>query len=128
MNRFERMVQRDLGRLLEDGSDLGADAEYRAAESSAWMPVRLVFGDPTDGLQILADGASDNRTATATCRLSAVQEAIDRPPQAGDTVRVRDGAMAGEWAVTGVAFDQFDGANLALRCERMFSAGKAARA
>lgn len=127
MSRLDDMAALDLGRLLEDGSDLGSDAEYRAAESGAWMPFRIVFGDPTDGLQSVAEGMANNRTATGTARLSFLVDAIGRLPQSGDTVRVKEGAMAGEWSVTGVQLDQFDGANLALRCETMFTAGRAVR-
>jgi len=128
MSRFNDMVAGDLGRLIEDGSDLGADATFVAAESSTELAIRLVFGDPGDGLQAISEGTTDNRTAPATTRASVIQDAIGRPPQPGDLVRISSGAMAGEWAVSAVQLDQGDGANLSLRCDRMFSAGRVSKA
>lgn len=125
MSRFDDMVAADLGRLIEDGSDLGVDGLFLAAEATGTgFDIRLVFGDPTDGLQTMPEGVAVNTIAPATTRTSVIVEAIGRPPQDGDTVRIAAGAMAGEWAVVAVALDQGDGANLSLRYERMFAAGR----
>lgn len=125
MSRFDDMVAADLGHLIEDGSDLGVDGQFLAAEAPGTaVEIRLVFGDPSDGLQTMPEGVADNTTAPATTRTSVIVDAIGRPPQAGDTVRVTSGAMAGEWAVVAVALDQGDGANLSLRRESTFAAGR----
>jgi hypothetical protein len=122
---FDDMVAADLERLTDEGSDLGLAASFLAAEAPATeVPIRLVFGDPTDGLQAMPDGVSDNIIAPATTRTSAIVDAIGRPPQAGDSVRIATGAMAGEWSVVAVALDQGDGSNLSLRREGMFAAGR----
>jgi hypothetical protein len=120
------MAAADLRRLVEDGSDLGVDATFRAGEGKTFA-VRLVFGDPTDGLQLTPEGASDNQAAVATTRLSVIQDALGRPPQNGDGVVIDAGAMAGEWIVSGVQLDQGDGAVLGLRYDRPFSAGRVTR-
>lgn len=125
MSRFDDMVADDLGHLIEDGSDLGVYGQFLAAENPATaVEIRLVFGDPSDGLQTMPEGVADNTAAPATTRASVIVDAIGRPPQAGDTVRVTSGAMAGEWAVVAVSLDQGDGANLSLRQERSFAAGR----
>lgn len=128
MSRFDDMLASDLGHLIEDSSDLGVDALFIAAESPATgLAIRLVFGDPTDGLQAIPEGTADNRSAPATTRISAIEEAFGRPPQPGDLVRIDSGAMAGEWVVSAVQLDQGDGANLSLRFDRPFSAARVAR-
>ncbi len=125
MSRFDDMVAADLGLLIEDGSDLGVDGQFLAAETpGTTVDIRLVFGDPSDGLQAMPEGVADNTAAPATTRASVIVEAIGRPPQAGDTVRITTGAMAGDWSVVAVALDQGDGANMSLRQDRSFASGR----
>jgi len=128
VSRFDTMAARDLGLLIEDGSDLGVDATFQAAESSSVLTIRLVFGDPIDGISTIPEGSSDGQTMPATTRLSVIRDAIGRLPQIGDTVRIETGAMAGEWAVAGVLADQGDGCNLALRWDRPFAASRTTKA
>jgi hypothetical protein len=128
VSRLDALAARDLGHLVEDGSDLGTDATFQAAESTDVLAIRLVFGDPIDGISTIPEGSVDGQTMPATTRLSVIKDAIKRAPQIGDTVRIESGAMAGEWAVAGVLADQGDGCNLALRWDRPYSVGRTPKA
>lgn len=127
MSAFTDMVAADLGRLIEDGSDLGVDAVCQPAEGGTSPAIRIVFGDMNDGFQPIAEGISNNRTAPATTRRSTLMAAIGRELQVGDSIVVATGSEIGTWVVTQAVPDNGDGYNMMLRYDRAFTASKVAK-
>ena len=125
MTAFDDMVSADLGCLIDDGSELGADAVCVAAEGGKQVSIRLAWGDDANGLQSVSEGTTTNLTAPAMTRRSIIATAFGREVQVGDLIQIATGAKAGEWVIAAPPqLDDGDGANLSLRRERMLSAGR----
>lgn len=123
MSDFLDMASDDLESLIDENSDLGQAAVYRSAEGTE-VDIRITVGDMADGIQVIFEGSTSNRTVPATTRLSTIVDAIGRNPLERDRVIFATGAMTAEWSVVGVQPDDADGVQLALRHERYLSAGK----
>ncbi len=128
MSSLEDMMAADLAALNSAGGDLPTSGTLAGCDGAASGTIVAFFGDQSDGLQVIASGMADQRSAPVMFNRSEVLAILGRDLVQGDTFTVTGtGANAGQWVASTPVPDEGGGINVVMRLDAMHTAGKVAR-
>lgn len=128
MSGLEDMMAADLAAINSDSGDMPTTGTLAGCDGAASGTIVAFFGDQSDGLQSIASGMADQRSAPVMFTRSEVLAILGRDLVQGDTFTVSGtGPNAGQWVASTPVPDNGDGINVVMRLDAMHTAGKIAR-